>query len=611
MCGITGWLDFKKDLRNERDTAKKMSEALKKRGPDEADLYARPEVVLCHRRLIILDPRGGGQPMTKREKGDTFTIVYNGMLYNAAELRKSLLACGYRFSGYSDTEVVLLAFIEWGAACLVRFNGIFAFAVYRENDKRLFLARDRIGVKPLFYYRTPDGLLFASEIKALFQNPLIVPKIGEEGLKQIFYLGPGRVPGSGVFSGIEELKPAEYLELTPAGMTKKIYWTLRADENNETEADALAHVRALITDSIERQLISDVPLACFLSGGLDSSIITYVTAQKFSAENKKLTTYSVDYADSGKYFTKNEFQPTADGGFISLMADFVGSDHKNVVLDNVALAQALAEAAEARDLPGMADIDASLLLFCREVKRTHTVCLSGECADEIFGGYPWYHDKKILYSDTFPWSRSLEMRKRILRPGLLTGSAEDFVRARYRTTLRHTDRLPGEDRHARRMREMFMLNFEWFMQTLIDRNDRMSMSAGLEARVPFCDYRLVEYAYNLPWHLKAADGREKGLVRKAFSGILPDEIVCRKKSPYPKTFSPAYLSCVKAGAEKILADPNSPVGQLVDHEYVKTLMAADPYKSEPWYGQLMRIPQVFAYLMQTDALFKKFKVKIV
>lgn len=613
MCGIAGWIDYNRDLRNDGDTIRRMTWTLARRGPDAEGVYLRENVCLMHRRLIVIDPENGIQPMTIERGCESYTIVYNGELYNTEDLRKELLSAGYSFRGHSDTEVLLTTFIHWGEDCLQKLNGIYAFAVWDEKNRRLTLARDRMGVKPLFYSVIPRGLIFGSEIKTLLANPLIKPRLDNDGLKEIFLLGPGRTGGNGVIKGIEELKPAEFMVFEGDRVTKKAkYWNLRAVEHTEDIKGSVEKVRFLITDAVKRQLVSDVPLCCFLSGGLDSSIISKIASDDYKATGKApLNTYSVNYVDNKRFFKKSLFQPNSDEEYIRMMSEHIGSEHREVLLDNEDLAVYLDEAAIARDLPGMADVDSSLLMFCREIKKDFTVAVSGECADEIFGGYPWYHNREILYRDTFPWSQSLDIRFSLLKQGLIK-DGEEYVRQRYLDTVNEADTLPGDDELEKRMRQMFMLNLNWFMQTLLDRKDRMSMFCGLEVRVPFCDHRLVEYAYNMPWSLKSLNGREKGVVREAMKGILPDEIIERKKSPYPKTHNPKYLSAVKNRLQRIIDDPSSPLLQLVDKQKVQEIIDSDGAAlTSPWYGQLMTGPQLMAYLIQVDVWMREYKIELV
>lgn len=613
MCGIAGWIDYRRDLRNNEDIINKMTGTLLKRGPDAQGIFLMENVCLMHRRLIVIDPENGIQPMTI-EKGDTsYTIVYNGELYNTEELRNELLSFGYRFRGHSDTEVLLTAFVHWGESCLEKLNGIFAFGVWNDKSKTLFLARDRMGVKPLFVYTYPDGIIFGSEIKTLLANPLVKPQVDNDGLKEIFLLGPGRTSGKGVIKDVTELKPAEFLTFGPKmGLKVRKYWSLKACEHTDDVKTTIEKTRFFITDAVKRQLVSDVPLCCFLSGGLDSSIISKIASDEYLSHNKgRLHTYSVNYVDNRHYFEKSIFQPNSDDEYIKLMIDDIGSFHHEVLLDNEDLEKHLEDAVLARDLPGMADVDSSLLLFCREIKKEFTVAVSGECADEIFGGYPWYHNRDIIFKDTFPWSHSLDLRLSILKQGLLK-NGEEYVKQQYSDTVNATDTLPEDGEFEVRMRQMFMLNLNWFMQTLLDRKDRMSMYSGLEVRVPFCDHRLVEYAFNMPWNIKSFNGREKGIVREAMKGILPDEIIWRKKSPYPKTHNPKYLKAVKASLQNILDGSASPLVQLINKEKVQEIIDSDGKTlSLPWYGQLMTGPQLMAYLIQVDIWMRAYKIEIV
>lgn len=611
MCGIAGWLDRYTDLTEKQSTIAQMVDTLKSRGPDQQGIYFNNEkdVCLMHRRLTVIDPQGGLQPMTKQGKLSQCTIVYNGELYNTDELTRQLKRAGYTFTTHSDTEVLLTAYLYWGEKCVEKLNGIFAFAIYDINNRKLFIARDRIGVKPFFYYQYKGGFIFASEIKAILACPLVKPTVNEEGLMDIFFLGPGRSSGNGIFKNIYELLPGECGTYKDGILRKQKYFKLKAVPHPHSKDETIEYTRYLLKDSIERQLVSDVPLCTFLSGGLDSSIISKISSDYFLSHNKgKLTTYSVDYKDNDKYFEKSLYQPNADDEYIQLMSKFANTNHKNVILNNVDVYNALYDAVNARDLPAMTDVDSSLLLFCKEVKKDYTVALSGECADELFGGYPWYHNEKILFENTFPWSRSLDIRRKVLKKGLLP-KGEEYVKEKYLSTINQVDKLPNESPLESRMKEMFVLNFNWFMQGLLDRKDRCSMYNGLEVRVPFCDFRLVEYAYNMPWQLKALNGREKGIIRTAMNGILPDEIVWRKKSPYPKTHNPEYFKLV-SNTIKNLIEKHSPITQFIDSMAIKEIINNPEKIESPWYGQLMRAPQILAYLIQIDYWFTKYNVEI-
>lgn len=609
MCGIGGFVDYERDARRGGPILHGMKRTLTPRGPDAEGTYFDEDAALVHRRLIVIDPEGGKQPMHSPDRNTI--IIYNGELYNIPELRTELMSRGHEFVGHSDTEVLLHAYLEWKTDAFSRLNGIFAFAIWEKRERRLTLCRDRLGVKPLFFAPIRNGLTFGSTIDTVLCHPEIEPALDEDGLRTLLLLGPARPPESGVFRQIKSLLPGHFAVLTPENFTDHVYWQLEAHEHEDDLQTTIERTHELICDAARRQLVSDVPLACFLSGGLDSSILSMLAAKDYAARGETLHTWSVDYRDNDKYFTKSIFQPNSDDSYIDQMVDFLGTHHHRVVLEPEALCAALLPATDARALPGMADVDSSLLLFCAAVKRGGTtVCLSGECADELFGGYPWYHREEILFEDTFPWSRSVGLRLGLLTPDAVR-NGEEFVRQHYRDTCDRAPKLSSDDKKAARMREMFVLNLDWFMATLLDRKDRMSMYSGLEVRVPFCDHRIVEYAYNMPWDFKSLEGREKGIVRRAFANELPKEIVYRKKSPYPKTFHPVYTRLCADYVRRIFEDNTSVAASLFDRNAVQKLMQRPESLAEPWFGQLMRTPQIFAYIIQLDRWFRHYHVKII
>jgi asparagine synthase (glutamine-hydrolysing) len=611
MCGIAGWADFTENLLNNTKIIDNMTDTLKLRGPDSSGTYITENVLLGHRRLVVVDPEGGKQPMIKTVEGREYIIVYNGELYNTEELRTELAAEGFKFESYSDTEVLLTSYICWGADLTKKLNGIFAFAIYDKANRQIFLARDPLGVKPLFYTIKGSSFIFGSEIKTLLAHPLVKPIIDKDGLTELFALGPASIPGSGTYKGIKELPPAYCMTVTSEQIRTYEYWKPTPEENHETPEQATEHLRSLLIDAVRRQLVGDVPLCTFLSGGLDSSAISAIAATEFKKQGKQLTTYSIDYEDNDKYFKKSLFQPTADQFYALIMKDFIGSNHITTVENHYELAKKLYEAVKAKDLPGMGDVDSSLYIFCKEIRKDFVIALSGECADEIFGGYPWFTRPEMLYADTFPWSRFVEDRKAILSKQLAGLKLSELTQQCYHDTLRQTPHLDNEDALTHRMREMFYLNIKWFMVNLLNRKDRMSMSNSLEVRVPFADYRLVQYAFNLPPDLKFLDGREKGLLRQSLKGILPQKIVDRKKSPYPKTHNPIYTDFVCNMMIDILNNKNAPVLQLVDKKKITELVETrgEAYKV-PWFGQLMTGPQLIAYLIQMNIWLTEYDVKV-
>lgn len=605
MCAIAGIIGLKNDI----PLQKKMASTMERRGPDDMGFYHTGPCTLIHTRLAIIDPEGGHQPMLLQWGEEKYVLVYNGELYNTEEIRSELLRLGHCFQGHSDTEVVLHAYAQWGKGCLEQFNGIFAFGVWEEKRQRLFLARDRMGVKPLFYKPHNGGLLFASEIKTILTYPTVRPILDAEGAAEILLLGPGRTPGCGVFRGILEVEPGCCGSFEAGRLEIERYWRLQDREHRDSFEETAEKVRWLVTDAIRRQMVSDVPIGTFLSGGLDSSLISAICAGELKKRGEQLNTFSIDYADNDKYFTPSKFQPNSDGHYIRIMEKSLGSRHHWTVLTPEDLIGTLKEATRARDLPGMADVDFSLLAFCKQIRKEVKVALSGECADEIFGGYPWYRDPEVRAVDGFPWAQNTKYRIHFLNENIREKiDPEDYVRQRYLQTLRESDILPGTTPEEKRMKEMVNLNYRWFMQTLLDRKDRMSMYSGLEVRVPFCDYRIAEYLYGVPWEFKDYQSHEKGLLRYAMEGILPEEVLWRKKSPYPKTYDPRYMELVSGLLKEILADQNAPIFQLIRREALEELLTAE--YAWPWYGQLMKVPQTIAYMLQINYWLKEYNISM-
>ncbi|MGG2057277.1 asparagine synthase (glutamine-hydrolyzing) [Lysinibacillus pakistanensis] len=610
MCGITGWASFQKDLRTSEEIIKLMTQTLKKRGPDDENIWCNEHIAFGHRRLAVIDLIGGKQPMTKVHEGSNYVITYNGELYNTEELRKELQNRGYIFTTHSDTEVLLTAYIEWKEQCVDFFNGIFAFGVWDEQSQSLFLCRDRLGVKPLYYTEQQDGLLFASEVKALLAHPLIKAAVNTEGLANIIAVGPSRTPGKALFQNINELRPGYAMRFSREGVRIWQYWRLQSEHHDESLEDTVDHVRFLLTDAIERQLVSDVPICTFLSGGLDSSIITGIASNRFQQQGKdKLHTYSIDYEDNERFFNPHTFQTSTDTYWIEQMTNTFKTDHHAEEISQQQLIDLLVESVIVRDSPGMADVDSSLLWFCREIKKEFTVALSGECADEIFGGYPWFTET----TTGFPWIRSLAERTTMLQDRWRKKLAvESYVQHVYTQTIKEVPYLQGESVEEARHREMFYLNMVWFMQTLLERKDRMSMGASLEVRVPFADHRLVEYTWNIPWEMKNLGGMEKGLLRKAMDQLLPKEVLYRKKNPYPKTYHPLYTTGVQKWLGEIMKDKNSILHELFERQKLIELIESGGSSFKvPWYGQLMAGPQLLAYLGQIHTWFEHYNIQLI
>lgn len=595
MCGFVGWYNDKENIKKYKKMIKKMNKSLKYRGPDDHQYDISDHLLLGHNRLSIIDLKNGVQPM----KYKNYTIVYNGEIYNTNEIKKLLIEKGYTFTTTSDTEVLLKGYICFKEKILNMIEGIYAFAIY--NQEELFLARDRLGVKPLFYSHMGNDFLFASEIKAILKSKIVKPIITKDSLSQLLSLGPSRVPGSGIFKDIYELRPAHYLTYKDGQINIQRYWNVASKEFNDTFEESVIKTRELLTDSIKRQMVSDVPIACFLSGGLDSSIITAVVSKNY---DDVLKTFSIDYEDNNKYFKGNAFQISEDKSFIDIMRKTFSTNHYFEIISQRKLAKLLKKSVVARDYPGMADIDSSLYWFSKQIKKEVKVALSGECADEIFGGYPWFYNEKIRKRDNFPWIDSLDERNNLLKEDLKDKlKLKDYVSKTYEDIIKEIPEDSDE------FKKLFYINMIMFMPTLLERKDRMTMMASLEARVPFADTKLIEYLWNVPWEYKFYHNKEKGLLREAFKDILPNEIFDRKKNPYPKTHHPKYTKIVSKMLRKRLKRKNNVIYKIFDKDKIRELIETNgsSFKT-PWFGQLMTGPQLLAYLYQFDVWADKYKI---
>ncbi len=580
---------------------------MKHRGPDDSDGFYTDGAAFHHNRLAVMDVEKGHQPMTVMFEGKKYTIVYNGEIYNAPELKADLQSKGITFETNCDTEVVLYTYAVYGMDCGERLNGIFAFAVYDHSEEKVFLIRDRLGVKPLFYAMMGNTMLFSSEVKTLLSHPEIRAELDETGLWQLLFMSPGTINGSGVFKNILEFKPGECGIFDSHGLKKWKYWSLKAFEFAETSQEAAEHTKWLLEDAIKRQLASDVPLCTFLSGGLDSSVITAVAAKHCEEKGEKLATYSFEYEDNKKNFKQSLFQPQGDDEFAVYLGEYLGTEHTVLTAPTLSVAENLCPAVDFRDIPGQADVDSSLLYFCGEVKKRHTVVLSGECSDEIFGGYPWFYRKEMLEKDFFPWIHKPMARAELFDEKFAKPKrGYEYIAEVYRASVSDVPMLDTDTEDMKTARIATVLSTGYFMTSLLERKDRMSMAHGLEVRVPFADHRIIEYVYNVPWSIKFENQTEKALLRNAMREYLPDMILHRKKSPYPITHNPKYLDYVSEMLGNRMR--NGILGDVLDLKAYNKLMGED---NVTWFGQLMNKPQLVAWLVQFDYWFEKYNVKLV
>lgn len=581
MCGMAGWVDFSSNLEKEHEVIGTMTATMKRRGPDAGGVWTDRHVALGHRRLAVIDLAGGAQPMLADEEGRTVAaLVYTGEVYNFLELRDQLIALGHRFRTRSDTEVVLRGYLQWGDQVAERLNGMFAFAVWDVLREELLLIRDRMGVKPLFYYQTADGVLFGSEPKAILAHPDVQPRVDRAGFREILVLA--KTPERTAYAGMSEVRPGQVVRVNRDGLCKRRYWTLEAREHADDLPRTIETVGGLLEDIVGRQIVADVPLCSLLSGGLDSSTITAMAHRAIAVRGGgRLRSFSVDFAEHGESFLANDFHKAPDTPFVRDFVAHVGCDHTEVVLDSHELADRGLNRAvmQAADYPstGSGDMFTSLYRLFQAIRTGSTVALSGESADEVFGGYSWFHDPAVVAAATFPWLAAAPVG------GLAATQVIDadvleyldlpaFEADSYAAAIAETPVCAGEDVFERRMREITYLHLTRFVQFLLDRKDRMSMAVGLEVRVPFCDHRLVEYVFNIPWHLKTYDGREKSILRAAARDLLPDSIVERQKSPYPSTQDPSYERALRAEVAEVVRDRSHPAAELLNRKAIDQIL---------------------------------------
>lgn len=594
------------DLPTNESIEQRLLLTMKRRGPDGSSVYHWQGKTLLHSRLSHANY---AQPMALDWAGERYVISCDGTLFNRKEIYGVLEKLGHEFDSGNDAEVILHSYAQWGERMLDRLNGVFALMIVCEKEGKVFLARDRIGVKPLFYKAHLDGLLASSEIKTILSYPGVEAEVDDEAAAQILLLGPGRIPGNGVFYGIKELEPGWCGTYQGGNLRLRRYWQLTDQVHQGNLSETAEKVRFLVKDAVLRQMNVSEKVGTMLSGGLDSSVVSAICARELERKGEVLDTFSVDYLNNDKFFVSNRFQPNMDTDYIRIMQDELDSHHHWTVLTPEDLVNGIADATIARDLPGMADVDISLLAFCKEIRPYVGSVLSGECADEIFGGYPWYTDPQMRDLNTFPWAQTTKERTAFLHPWILeTIDPEAFVHSCYRDTIDQADILPENSAIDKRIKQLVNLNFRHFMQTLIDRGDRMGAYCGLDIRMPFCDYRIAEYLYGVPWSMKHDKGQEKGLLRLSMEGLLPHSVLYRKKSPFPKTYDPRYLEIVSDMLRQVLADPHAPIFGLVRKEALENLLHQD--FSWPWYGQLMRRPQTIVYMLQINFWLEHYSVRI-
>lgn len=556
-------------------------------------------------------PKTEFKPFTRKLYGKNFHLAFAGELYATDNLKKELEQVGFCFDTTEDEEIILYGFVHYGTEFFKRLDGVFSFALLEEEAQRLYLVRDGFGCKPLFYTYRDDTLIFATELKAILAHPYVKPVLSKSGLNEIFSLGPARSLGCGVFDNVSEVNPGEWICASPYGLHKETYWRMKAKPHEDSYEETIAKTTQMVMDAVKKQSVHEGKLGALLSGGVDSSVVTAIGSKFMMEAGEKMKTFSFDFTDNKTYFQSNAFQPSLDRPYVDIMANALDTEHAYLECTQETLFDGLKVSVRAHDLPAMADVDSSLHYFCKQVKKEADVVLTGECADEVFGGYPWFHREDLLDINTFPWTPSLKPRLDLLKKDFIeTLDMNDYVQNAYHKTLQAIDYLPSESNEDKKKRRNGYLSLYWFMVTLLNRMERCSAQADLTARVPFADRKLAEYIYNAPWDMKMRGGVVKNLLREGFRGIVPDEVLFRKKSPYPKTYHPAYEKLLQDCLREIITDSASPLHHFVEKDAVLSFIDKKKDLGSPWYGQLMAGPQMLAYLIQIDYWMKEYNISL-
>lgn len=538
-------------------------------------------------------------------------LVFDGGIYNFEELKRELTGRGIFIVKGDVPEICLKGYREYGEDFFKKINGTFALALWDGKERKAILCRDKIGVKPLYYTLFKNKIFFGSTIQDVLENSGIEAVVTTEGLCEIFALGPAKSRTADIFQGISEVIPAQYVVFQEGKLQKRIYWKLESFKHKDSFPETVEKTAWLLKDAVKRQMQANTPVSTFLSGGIDSSLVTAICAKELKRQGQQLDTFSFDFEGNRKYFKANAFQPSQDRPWVEKMVQYADTKHRYLECDNDDLVAYLYKAVDAADLPCMADVEGSMLYFCEQTAKERKVVLTGEGADEIFGGYPWFYKEESFAVRAFPWSFDMKPRQTLLADTWIERlPMEEYAREAYEKTIEDTPALEGETGREKRRREISYLNLKWFMATLLDRMDRTSRACGLDARVPFADERIVQYLWNVPWDMKYRNHTVKGLLRFAGEGLLPKDVLWRKKSPYPKTYNPFYEKLLGEELKGVLARPDAPVKQFLDEKKVKRFLSSPSDYGKPWYGQLMAGPQMLAYMLQVNYWLEKYKIKI-
>lgn len=585
MSGLVGWVDFSaRDLEREWAVLSGMAGAVASRGPDAQHVWTRHDIGLGVRELTIGSAPAGQQPYVQATPEGPVAVCVSGTPVGTPELRAWLRGRGRGPSPSAGVaELVAHAFLEEGTAAVVRLTGAFAIAIWDGRADELTLIRDRFGNQPLYYWVTEAGLIFGSERKALFAHSETEAAVDLDGMRELFcYAGTA---GHGIFAGVKQVEAAEILRFGRAGLRREKYWRLTTQEHTDDLDTTIGTVRELLSDSVAQQLGDADGVGIMLSGGVDSSAVTALAADALKRRGGgPPRTFTVTFAEHADNFTPDEVWGTPDAPYVRDMVAHVGAEHTDVVLDTADILDPAARAAAliAKDVPSpLGNMNTSLYLLDREVSKHVRAALLGEIADAVFGGFAWVHNPGLAAARTMPWIAMAHhgggrhgMGGDLLHPDLLDKlQLNEYCTAAWESSVAQVEHLPGESDLDRRMRRINYLHLTRWLETLLSHDESIGMSTGLEVRMPFCDDRLVQYVYNVPWAQKSFDGQEKSLLRAAVAELVPESVRARPKSPYPVTQDPAYGQWLVDRLAELVADPDAPAAALVNKKAIAALCA--------------------------------------
>ncbi|KAN0003704.1 hypothetical protein ACTFIZ_009880 [Dictyostelium cf. discoideum] len=598
MCGISGWVDWsnKNDLLKEVTMIQRMNQSVYHRGPEEGGIWKSSDALFGHRRLCVIDAAGGKQPMIYKKGDKSIVLCFNGELYNFQDLRNELISLGNQFKSHSDTEVILMSYIQWGEQCVKKFNGMFAVAIFDEENQKLFLARDHLGVKPLFYCTRGDSILFGSEMKVLLSNnKLVKPEVDKEGVAQLFYLGAFRTPDIGcVFKDIHEVSAGNSItfnkslnndndnniSFTTTG--QKEYWNLKCLPHTDDVHQTSKKLRGLIQGALSRQLVSDVPITFLLSGGLSSSVLVSLASSLSESSlpepcpingSSVLKTFSCEFENDD-----NDYKEEIEGPkkpWVEKVVNNVQSNHISTQCNVDNLLNTISLPMKARDLPSFSKWETPLRLMLNKVKEHGVVLISDEGSDEIFSGYEWFRKQSVLNMDRLPWIGNIYNNiNNFLKDQIL--EQVDFMKYGeqvYQNAIKNMPLLQGEDETQAKQRVASWLFIKYFLVYMLEREDRTSMSQSLEVRVPYCDYNLVEYCWNIPYHMKSIDNIEKGILRRSMYSQLPIDILTHTKDNFPLSVKDKnFFISICSLLEIELNNPSSPILNFIKKESIMEII---------------------------------------